>query len=42
MNENKGLQALVSLLGKTDNKKLMAAATGAIWKCSLSPENLDV
>ncbi|XP_051910951.1 outer dynein arm-docking complex subunit 2 isoform X1 [Hippocampus zosterae] len=42
VNENKGLQALVSLLGKTDNKKLMAAATGAIWKCSLSPENLDV
>ncbi|XP_061614319.1 outer dynein arm-docking complex subunit 2 [Phyllopteryx taeniolatus] len=42
VNEHKGLQALVSLLGKRENKKLMAAATGAIWKCSLSPENLDV
>ncbi|XP_037135862.1 armadillo repeat-containing protein 4 isoform X2 [Syngnathus acus] len=42
VNESRGLQALVSLLGKTENKTLMAAATGAIWKCSLSPENLDV
>ncbi|XP_077365539.1 outer dynein arm-docking complex subunit 2 isoform X2 [Festucalex cinctus] len=42
VNESRGLQALVSLLGKTENKKLMAAATGAIWKCSLSPENLEV
>ncbi|XP_077592452.1 outer dynein arm-docking complex subunit 2 isoform X1 [Stigmatopora nigra] len=42
VNDNKGLPSLVSLLGKTENKKLMAATTGAIWKCCLSPENLDV
>ncbi|XP_054621369.1 outer dynein arm-docking complex subunit 2 isoform X1 [Dunckerocampus dactyliophorus] len=42
VNEHRGLPALVSLLSKTDNKQLMAATTGAIWKCSLSSENLDV
>ncbi|XP_041825021.1 outer dynein arm-docking complex subunit 2 isoform X6 [Melanotaenia boesemani] len=38
----KGLQPLVSLLGKADNKDLLAAATGAIWKCSNSPENVAI
>jgi hypothetical protein len=23
-----------------ENKELLAAATGAIWKCSISPENV--
>lgn len=36
----KGLQPLVSLLSKPDNKQLLAAATGAIWKCSISMENV--
>jgi len=35
-----GLDPLVSLLTKTENKELLAAATGAIWKCSISPENV--
>ncbi|XP_031728280.1 armadillo repeat-containing protein 4 isoform X1 [Anarrhichthys ocellatus] len=35
-----GLQPLVSLLSKADNKQLLAAATGAIWKCSISMENV--
>uniref|UniRef100_A0A3B4WF26 Outer dynein arm docking complex subunit 2 n=1 Tax=Seriola lalandi dorsalis TaxID=1841481 RepID=A0A3B4WF26_SERLL len=35
-----GLQPLVSLLGKVNNKQLLAAATGAIWKCSISTENV--
>lgn len=35
-----GLDPLVSLLQKTDNKELLAAATGAIWKCAISPENV--
>nr|XP_061811680.1 outer dynein arm-docking complex subunit 2-like [Nerophis lumbriciformis] len=42
VHDSKGLPALVSLLGKIENVKLMAATTGAIWKCCLSPENLDV
>lgn len=36
----KGLKPLVSLLSKVDNKQLLAAATGAIWKCSISMENV--
>ncbi|CAN9506522.1 unnamed protein product [Ophioblennius macclurei] len=36
----KGLQPLVSLLDKTSNKELLAAAVGAIWKCSISKENV--
>lgn len=36
----KGLQPLVSLLSKAGNKQLLAAATGAIWKCSISVENV--
>ena len=35
-----GLDPLAGLLGKNDNKELLAAATGAIWKCSISPENV--
>ncbi|KAF7658044.1 hypothetical protein LDENG_00018030 [Lucifuga dentata] len=35
-----GLQPLVSLLSKADNKQLLAATTGAIWKCSISMENV--
>lgn len=35
-----GLQPLVSLLAKVNNKQLLAAATGAIWKCSISVENV--
>ncbi|KAJ8320963.1 hypothetical protein KUTeg_002550 [Tegillarca granosa] len=36
-----GLDPSVSLLSKTENKELLAAATGAIWKCSISPENVQ-
>ncbi|XP_068438498.1 outer dynein arm-docking complex subunit 2 isoform X2 [Clinocottus analis] len=36
----KGLQPLVLLLKKANNKPLLAAATGAIWKCSISVENV--
>ena len=35
-----GLDPLVSLLQAVENKDLLAAATGAIWKCSISPENV--
>lgn len=38
-----GLDPLVKLLVQTDNKdnkELLAAATGAIWKCAISPENV--
>ncbi|RDD37641.1 Armadillo repeat-containing protein 4, partial [Trichoplax sp. H2] len=35
-----GLDPLVRLLQHRDNKELLAAATGAIWKCSKSPENV--
>ena len=35
-----GLDPHVALLNNTDNKELLAAATGAIWKCSISPENV--
>uniref|UniRef100_A0A3P9KGW9 Armadillo repeat containing 4 n=1 Tax=Oryzias latipes TaxID=8090 RepID=A0A3P9KGW9_ORYLA len=36
----KGLKLLVELLNNTNNKELLAAATGAIWKCSISIENV--
>lgn len=32
---------MVSLLNNVDNKELLAAATGAIWKCAISPENVQ-
>uniref|UniRef100_A0A8C3YMY6 Outer dynein arm docking complex subunit 2 n=1 Tax=Catagonus wagneri TaxID=51154 RepID=A0A8C3YMY6_9CETA len=35
-----GLQPLASLLNNTDNKERLAAVTGAIWKCSISKENV--
>ncbi|CAF1373974.1 unnamed protein product [Adineta steineri] len=35
-----GLRPLHDLLQKTDNKALLAAATGAIWKCAISSENI--
>ena len=35
-----GLDPLVSLLSSNDNKELLAAATGAIWKCAISTENV--
>lgn len=35
----KGLKPLVELLN-TNNKELLAAASGAIWKCSISSENV--
>ncbi|KAG9476490.1 hypothetical protein GDO78_003176, partial [Eleutherodactylus coqui] len=35
-----GLQPLAMLLGKSDNKELLAAVTGAIWKCSISRDNV--
>ncbi|XP_075994245.1 outer dynein arm-docking complex subunit 2 [Genypterus blacodes] len=38
--QHEGLQPLVSLLSKADNKQLLAATTGAIWKCSISMENV--
>ncbi|CAL1542374.1 unnamed protein product [Lymnaea stagnalis] len=37
-----GLDPLVGLLSSgTNDKQLLAAATGAIWKCSISPENVQ-
>ncbi|XP_028660180.1 outer dynein arm-docking complex subunit 2 [Erpetoichthys calabaricus] len=35
-----GLKPLVTLLSMSENKQLLAAATGAIWKCSISLENV--
>ncbi|XP_008848776.1 armadillo repeat-containing protein 4 [Nannospalax galili] len=35
-----GLKPLASLLSNTDNKERLAAVTGAIWKCSISKENV--
>ncbi|CAF1195859.1 unnamed protein product [Adineta ricciae] len=35
-----GLRLLHDLLQQTDNKALLAAATGAIWKCAISRENI--
>lgn len=35
-----GLQPLAMLLNKFDNKELLAAVTGAIWKCSISRDNV--
>ncbi|KAL4593192.1 armadillo repeat-containing protein 4 [Arapaima gigas] len=36
-----GLRPLVDLLKVSANKQLLAAATGAIWKCSISLENVE-
>ncbi|KAK9965583.1 hypothetical protein ABG768_004666 [Culter alburnus] len=35
-----GLKPLVVLLNQAENKQLLAATTGAIWKCSISMENV--
>lgn len=37
-----GLEPLVKLLNNKENKPLLAAATGAIWKCSKSKENVKI
>ena len=36
-----GLGPLARLLKKSTNKDLLAAATGAIWKCAVSVENVQ-
>ncbi|NXE80267.1 ARMC4 protein, partial [Cochlearius cochlearius] len=36
-----GLQPLAVLLGNSENKQLLAAVTGAIWKCAISGENVS-
>lgn len=36
-----GLQPLSALLGNSENKRLLAAVTGAIWKCAISEENVS-
>uniref|UniRef100_A0A672V863 Outer dynein arm docking complex subunit 2 n=1 Tax=Strigops habroptila TaxID=2489341 RepID=A0A672V863_STRHB len=35
-----GLQPLSVLLANSENKQLLAAVTGAIWKCAISEENV--
>jgi armadillo repeat-containing protein 4 len=35
-----GLDPLVQLLSNRENKPLLAASTGAIWKCAISKENV--
>lgn len=35
-----GLQPLVALLKKADNKQLLVSATGIIWKCSANLSNV--
>ncbi|XP_010152247.1 PREDICTED: armadillo repeat-containing protein 4, partial [Eurypyga helias] len=36
-----GLKPLSVLLGNSENKRLLAAVTGAIWKCAISGENVS-
>ncbi|KFU96666.1 Armadillo repeat-containing protein 4 [Chaetura pelagica] len=36
-----GLQLLSALLDNSENKQLLAAVTGAIWKCAVSGENVS-
>ncbi|KAF1479953.1 Armadillo repeat-containing protein 4, partial [Pygoscelis antarcticus] len=36
-----GLQPLSVLLGNSENKQLLEAVTGAIWKCAMSGENVS-
>ncbi|NXC81974.1 ARMC4 protein, partial [Cercotrichas coryphoeus] len=38
--KHEGLQPLSDLLGNSENKQLLAAVTGAIWKCAISRENV--
>lgn len=37
-----GLRPLHDLLLQSENKALLAAATGAIWKCAISREVIDI
>ncbi|CAG0883458.1 unnamed protein product [Cyprideis torosa] len=36
-----GLETLVKLLDKQENTQLLIAVTQALWKCSVSPKNLE-
>ncbi|XP_056340407.1 outer dynein arm-docking complex subunit 2 [Oenanthe melanoleuca] len=38
--KHEGLQPLSDLLDNSENKQLLAAVTGAIWKCAISRENV--
>ena len=38
--EHEGLPSLATLLKVTNNKELLCAATGAVWKCSKSSKNV--
>ena len=40
MREHEGLEPLAALLKNTGDKELLCAVTGAVWKCSKSPENV--
>lgn len=43
--EARGIEPLVAIAKEKslrDNKPLLAAATGAIWKCAVSDENVTV
>ncbi|NXL49114.1 ARMC4 protein, partial [Podilymbus podiceps] len=39
--QHRGLQPLSVLLGTPENKQLLKAVTGAIWKCAISGENVS-
>ncbi|NXN86564.1 ARMC4 protein, partial [Bombycilla garrulus] len=38
--KHEGLKPLSDLLNNSENKELLAAVTGAIWKCAISRENV--
>ena len=40
--ENNGLEPLADLLQFKENTNLLAAVTGAIWKCIISPNASDM
>ena len=40
MREHEGLEPLAALLKNTGDKELLCAVTGAVWKCSKSPQNV--
>ena len=40
MREHEGLEPLAALLKNTEDKDLLCAVTGAVWKCSKSPQNV--
>lgn len=35
-----GLEPMIGLLNNQENKELLASATGAIWKCAVSKDNV--